>query len=93
MADMVYLLTAFALTHVIGALAHYLRVHKREPFMFLSVFGAIQVALAMWYFGRHYGGTGMVASLLVINLVYGLPSALWLWLRLRKTWHQPVGHL
>ena len=93
MADMVYLLTAFALTHVIGALAHYLRVHKREPFMFLSVFGAIQVALAMWYFGRHYGSTGMVASLLVINLVYGLPSALWLWLRLRKTWHQPVGHL
>ena len=87
MADMIYLLTAFALTHMIGALAHYLRMHKREPFMFLSVFGAIQVALAMWFFGRRYGSTGMTMSLLVINLVYGLPSALWLWLRLRKTWH------
>ena len=87
MNDMIYLLTAFALTHVIGALAHYLRMHKREPFMFLSVFGAIQVALAMWFFGRRYGSTGMTVSLLVINLVYGLPSALWLWLRLRKTWH------
>lgn len=93
MTDMVYLLAAFALTHVIGALAYYLRMHKREPFMFLSVLGAIQVALAMWYFGRRYGSTGMAMSLLVINLVYGLPSALWLWLRLRKTWHQPVGQI
>jgi hypothetical protein len=89
--DMVYLLAAFFLSHVIGALAHYLRMHKREPFMFLSVFGAILVAFAMWYFGRFHGSTGMVISLMVINLVYGLPSALWLWLRLRKTWHQPIG--
>lgn len=91
--DMIYLLIAFFLSHVIGALAHYLRMHKREPFMFLSVLGAILVALAMWYFGRFNGSTGMVVSLMVINLVYGLPSALWLWLRLRKTWHQPIGML
>lgn len=91
LSDMTYLLMAFALTHVIGALAYYLRMHKREPFMLLSVLGAIQVALAMWYFGRHFGSTGMVVSLLVINLVYGLPSALWLWLRLRKIWHKPTG--
>lgn len=93
LSDMVYLLMAFSLSHVIGALAHYLRMHKREPFMFLSVFGAIQVALAMWYFGRLYGSTGMVMSLLLINLVYGLPSALWLWQRLRKAWHQPTEQI
>lgn len=93
MTDMIYLLIAFSLSHVIGALAHYLRMHKREPFMFLSVLGAILVALAMWCFGRLYGSTGMVMSLMVINLVYGLPSALWLWLRLRKTWHQPIGQI
>jgi hypothetical protein len=89
--DMVYLLIAFFLSHVIGALAHYLRMHKREPFMLLSVLGAVFVALAMWYFGRFHGSTGMVVSLMVINLVYGLPSALWLWLHLRKTWHRPIG--
>jgi phage-related holin len=59
--------------------------------MFLSVFGAVLVALAMWYFGRFHGSTGMAVSLMVINLVYGLPSALWLWLRLRKTWHHSIG--
>lgn len=93
MTDMIYLLTAFSLSHVIGALAHYLRMHKREPFMFLSVLGAILVALSLWYFGRFNGSTGMVVSLMVINLVYGLPSALWLWLRLRKSWHQPAGQI
>ena len=91
--DMIYLLIAFSLSHVIGALAHYLRMHKREPFMFLSVLGAVLVALSMWYFGRFNGSTGMVISLMVINLVYGLPSALWLWLRLRKTWHHPLGQI
>lgn len=93
LTDMIYLLIAFSLSHVIGALAHYLRMHKREPFMFLSVLGAMLVALAMWYFGRFHGSTGMVISLMVINLVYGLPSALWLWLRLRKTWHHPIGQI
>jgi hypothetical protein len=91
--DMVYLLAAFFLSHVIGALAHYLRMHKREPFMFLSVLGAVLVAFAMWYFGRFHGSTGMVVSLMVINIVYGLPSTLWLWLHLRKVWHQPVGQI
>lgn len=91
LTDMAYLLAAFALTHMIGALAHYLRVHKQEPFMMLSVVGAILVASTMWYFGKHYGSTGIVISLFLINLVYGLPSALWLWLRLRKMWHQPAA--
>jgi O-antigen/teichoic acid export membrane protein len=89
--EMAYLLAAFALTHMIGALAHYLRMHKQEPFMWLSVVGAILVASAIWYFGQRYGTTGVVISLFAINLVYGLPSALWLWLRLRRTWHQPAG--
>jgi len=85
--DMIYLLIALFLSHVIGALAHYLRMHKREPFMVLSVIGAVLTALSMWFFGRLYASTGMVISLMLINLVYGLPSALWLWQRSRKLWH------
>lgn len=91
--NMVYLLLGFFLSHVIGALAHYLRMHKREPLMIFSVCGAILVAISMWYFGRLYGTTGMVLSLLIINLVYGLPSTIWLWFYLRKIWHQAVGQV
>lgn len=86
--DMAFLFAAFSLSHMIGAFAHYLRVHKQEPFMLLSVIGAILVGSALWFFGRAYGSNGMVISLLIINLVYGLPSALWLWLYLRRKWHQ-----
>jgi phage-related holin len=58
----------------------------------LSVFGAIFVALAMWYFGQLHGSTGMVVSLMIINFLYGLPSSIWLWLRLRKSWHNSRVH-
>jgi len=85
--DMALLLAAFALTHVVGAFAHYLRVHKQEPFMPLSVVGALLVGASMWFFGKTYGSHGMTLSLLVINLLYGLPSALWLWIHLRSKWH------
>jgi hypothetical protein len=85
--DMTCLLAAFALSHVIGAFAYYLRVHKQEPFMQLSVIGAILVGSSLWFFGRTYGSSGMALSLLVINLAYGFPSALWLWIHLRKKWH------
>ncbi|WP_020184126.1 MULTISPECIES: lipopolysaccharide biosynthesis protein [Methylotenera] len=87
LVDMIYLFVAFFLSHAIGALAHYLRMHKREPFMVLSLIGAVLTALSMWFFGRLYASTGMVISLMLINLVYGLPSALWLWNRSRKLWH------
>jgi len=85
--EMACLLAAFAVSHVIGAFAYYLRVHKQEPFMQLSVIGAILVGSSLWFFGRTYGSTGMVISLLGINLFYGLPCTLWLWLHLRRKWH------
>ena len=88
-SDMIFLLIAFFLAHMIGALALNLRMHKREPFMLVSVIGVILVALSLWFFGRLFGVTGMTLSLIVINLVYGLLSELWL--RLRKAWHQPIG--
>lgn len=88
--DMAYLLGALALSHVIGVFAHYLRIHKQEPFMPLSVVGAMIVGVAIWLFGRNYGSSGMAISLLVVNLIYGLPITLWMWSRLRKAWHQPA---
>lgn len=86
-SDMGYLLGAFAISHVIGMFAHYLRIHKQEPFMLLSVIGAVLVGTGIWYFGKTYGSTGMVLALFTVNLLYGLPSAAWLWAHLRRKWH------
>lgn len=85
--EMIMLLIAFSISHIVGALAYYLRLHKREPFMVLSVIGAIILTASILYFGRIYGARGMVISLLSINVLYGLPTALWLWNKLRREWH------
>lgn len=85
--EMIMLLIAFAFSHIVGGLAYYLRLHKREPFMVLSVIGALILTVSILYFGRLYGARGMVVSLLSVNVLYGLPTALWLWTKLRREWH------
>jgi len=85
--EMIMLLIAFALSHIVGGLAYYLRLHKREPFMVLSVIGAIILTVCIFYFGRLYGARGMVITLLSVNLFYGIPTALLLWTKLRREWH------
>lgn len=78
------------ITHCINCIAQYLRSHKSDPFMVVSVVGAILVAGSAWFFGKYYSSEGIVISVLVINLIYGLPTALWLWKKKRKMWHQPI---
>jgi len=75
------------IAHVISALAQYLRAHRQEPFIWLSLIGAMLVGLSTWLLGKYFSSFGMVAGLLAINVVYGLPSAVWLWARVRRKWH------
>lgn len=76
-------------SHIIGALALYLRAHKREPFTILSVVGAMLMVAVIWPLGKGYSSYGMALGALLVNLFYGLPSALWLWRHLRSAWHRP----
>jgi hypothetical protein len=85
--EMIMLLIAFSVSHVVGGVAYYLRLHKREPFMVLSVIGAFILTMNILYFGRLYGANGMVVTLLSVNVLYSLPTALWLWSKLRRDWH------
>jgi hypothetical protein len=84
---MFLLLIAFAISHIISGLAYYLRLHKREPFMWLSLIGAFILTFGILFFGRKYGSTGMIYTVLITNLLYGLPTSLWLWNKLRNSWH------
>jgi uncharacterized membrane protein YhaH (DUF805 family) len=55
--------------------------------MVLSVIGAVILAIGVINFGRLYGAKGISYYLLLVNLIYGLPSAWWMWSRMRKRWH------
>jgi O-antigen/teichoic acid export membrane protein len=81
------LLVSFAISHVISCLAYYLRLHKREPFMVLSVIGAIIVSVGVVYFASLSGASGIVYFLLITNIFYGFPTSFFLWRKLRKAWH------
>ncbi|MDP1573501.1 MAG: hypothetical protein Q8L78_01005 [Coxiellaceae bacterium] len=82
-----FLVGSAFISHFINCIAQYLRSHKQEPFMILSVIGAILIANSAWFFGKYYSSEGIVIAVFLINLVYGLPSAIWLWRKKRKLWH------
>ncbi len=81
------LLLAMGLYHVSGLFAAYLRAHLREPFLWPSLIGALLTAAAAIWAAPHWGSAGIVTVLVIINAVFFLPIALWLWVHLRRKWH------
>jgi hypothetical protein len=81
------MLGSVIVNHFIGAVAVYLRAHKQDPFVWLSLVGAVLTSLSIWIFGRYFSSMGMIVSSLTLNLFYGAPTAYWLWSSLRRKWH------
>jgi hypothetical protein len=80
--------TLFA--HISGLLAIYLRAHRREPFLWLSLVGALfTVGGAVWL-APTWGSAGIVLVLLTVNAGFGFPSSLLMWIMLRKKWHANI---
>ncbi len=77
----------------INAMAIYLRAHKKEPLMIVSLVSALLIGLSTWQLGATYGPTGAAAGYFVICLVWGLPSCWYIFQRCRTQWHQPGATL
>ena len=81
------LLTAVAIINVvIFAEAIYLRAHKQEPFLWISIAMAILSMLSAYFLGRSYGATGMAMGSFAITMI-GLGAATWIFLGKRREWH------
>lgn len=85
-AETAGLLVAMGIYHVSGLFAAYLRAHLREPFLWPSLIGAVLTASAAIWAAPQWGTTGVVTVLVVINALFFLPVALWLWVHLRRKW-------
>lgn len=83
LSEMALLLFGFLFIHITGALALYLRAHRVELFAPVSVIGAVLTGLSTWFGAAYYGSLGVVWSIVIINICYGFPSALWLWLKFK----------
>ena len=70
-----------------GAFANYLRAHKKEPLMRMTIIASILQGAATWYLGKHYGVPGVTAGFFAITAFFVFPYVLFVWKRCRREWH------
>jgi hypothetical protein len=74
------------------ALLSYLRAHKRDPFVGLTIGFAAATVMAVFTVGRAYGSLGMAASLMVLNTAICLGGGAVVFARCRRAWHaEPIA--
>lgn len=67
--------------------SHYLRAHKKEPLMFVSVFCGILTGLSTLILGKYYAAVGIGLGFLILNLIFQ-PFVVLIWYRCRAKWHK-----
>lgn len=72
---------------VISALAAYLRCHKKEPFLVLSVSMALLTATSTLILGNFFGLDGIVMGYFVLTTFVSLNWALYIFVTKKKLWH------
>jgi hypothetical protein len=72
---------------LISSLAMYMRAHKQEPMMFLSIIGALLIAGSTVVLGYYFSSFGIIVGYLLINIFYGIPFTFLLFKKFRKYNH------
>jgi hypothetical protein len=81
------LLLTIIVNHIVSSEALYLRAHKQEKFLLISVLSALFMAMSTFLLGRQYGATGMISGYLVITIVVGLGFGTYTFVKFRRLWH------
>lgn len=74
----------------VSILTMYLRAHRRDPLLKLSLLTAVACGLSTVFLGSRYGATGMAAGWVVLQCLVLLPDT-YVFLRCRKEWHAQPG--
>jgi O-antigen/teichoic acid export membrane protein len=67
-------------------ISSYLRAHKKEPLLFLSVIFACLSALSALILGRYFSSIGIAAGYLLANIII-FPFMVLFWYRCKTKWH------
>ena len=73
--------------HGIGAEAIYMRAHKREPYLTLSLVSAGLVGVSALILGKPFGAVGMMLAYACIAPL-SLALATWVFVQKRRQWHE-----
>ena len=73
-SEIIVFLVATAGTLVVSCWATYMRAHKIESMMPLSLISAILMTISTLYFGIKFSSIGMVVGYFLITFLWGIPS-------------------
>jgi hypothetical protein len=81
------LLLTMCATHIASCQALYLRAHKREPFLVITVIGAVLGGCMTVIVAKLYGVNAVIVGNFVLCLVYGIPYGTYIFITKRREWH------
>lgn len=79
---------AMLFLHISACQTQYLRAHKKEPIMVLSLTTSLLNGFLIWGFGSLYGPIGAILSLLATMALILVPFETLIFYRCRKEWHR-----
>ena len=82
--QVIILLVAVCNNIVISGWAIYMRAHKQEPMLVLSIIGAILTGASTYFLGMKFSSMGMAIGYCFLTLLYGLPATYVLLQRFKK---------
>lgn len=82
------LLVVVLINHVNGALAAHLRSYKKEPLVWVSLAGTILTVPIAVISAAYYSVSGVVSSILMVQLILTLPLSVHLWVKYNRVWRQ-----
>jgi O-antigen/teichoic acid export membrane protein len=66
----------------------YLRAHKVEPLLAMSIITGVLTAVSAWFCAKYFTAEIMTYSIGCINLLIGLPLTAYIFIHKRKEWHE-----
>lgn len=85
------MLTVF-LNHLLYSEAIYLRAHKREPFLVLSVIVALMSNAATLAAAQRLGATGVTVGYFICDGIINLAGGTYIFMKSRRIWHGSPEH-
>ncbi len=82
------LLGVVLINHIGGALAAHLRSYKREPLVWVSLAGAVLTVPIAFISAAYYSVSGVVGSILLVQLLLTLPLSVHIWVKYNRAWMQ-----
>ena len=82
------LLGATCANHVVSCFAIYLRAHKQEPFLIISIISGFCVSVSAVLLAPRYGAFGISLGYLTNCILVGLLGGTWIFTVKRREWHR-----